>query len=77
MFNGDSEESHKGGCDMKCDRCGKEFRPGNRTNGLPNGLEFLMADGRSVIVCTGCLLEFAKKGIKEFFGREFDGNKNK
>lgn len=47
--------------DMKCNKCGKEFKPGDRPDGLQNGISFLMPDGRPVALCCECLIELGKE----------------
>ena len=44
---------------MKCDKCGKSFKPGNQPNGIPNGIAFQMDDGAMVTVCAECVASFA------------------
>jgi hypothetical protein len=43
----------------KCDECGAEFSPGNREDGLPNGVSFHQKDGSMYTICADCLI---KKG---------------
>jgi len=43
---------------MVCDRCKKEFTPGNREDGMPYGISFETPDGTKVTVCSDCLIEF-------------------
>lgn len=45
---------------LTCDKCGKEFEPGTRDDGLPNGVEFKLSDGSSMVVCTDCIIEEGK-----------------
>lgn len=45
-------------CDkIICNNCGKEIIPGNRPDGLPNGVGFQLSDGNVMNVCTDCLIE--------------------
>ena len=46
---------------MKCDHCGKEFEAGNRPDGLPNGVWFVLEDGSMVTVCTECIMAFGEQ----------------
>lgn len=41
---------------MKCESCGREFEPGNRPDGLPNGVGFQLTDGAIINVCTECIM---------------------
>lgn len=45
---------------IKCDECGKVFQPGN-TNGLPNGVGFVLEDGTVYNVCAECLMKIGEK----------------
>lgn len=50
---------------LKCDVCGKEFRPGNNPiNGIPNGLGFPLAKGGIFNVCSFCVSYRSKEAIK-------------
>ena len=44
---------------MKCDRCGKEFKPGNRPNGVPNGVQMKFQNGKTYTLCADCMIEGA------------------
>lgn len=44
---------------MKCNECGKKFKVGNRADGLPNGIGFVLEDGSIYTVCSDCVI---KKG---------------
>lgn len=46
---------------IKCDVCGKSFVPGNRIDGLPNGVSFVMQDGTMITYCVDCLIKDGKK----------------
>ena len=48
---------------MKCDRCGKVFTPGNRPDGVPNGVGFMLRNGKQITVCADCV-EAVGKGDK-------------
>lgn len=57
---------------MKCDNCKKEFKSGNREDGIPNGVGFQMEDGTTITLCADCLIELGKldeKGRNKFFKR--------
>lgn len=41
---------------IRCDECGKRITPGTRTDGLPNGIGFQLADGSTYNACTECLI---------------------
>ena len=40
---------------MKCDRCGKVFMPGSRPDGVPNGVGFILRNGKQITVCADCV----------------------
>lgn len=42
---------------MKCDSCGKIFMVGNRPDGTPNGVGFMLKSGRKIMVCADCLYQ--------------------
>ena len=37
--------------------CGKYIYPGNRPDGLPNGVGFRLVDGSIINVCTDCIMK--------------------
>lgn len=39
-----------------CDGCGNQFRPGNTPEGLPNGVGLVSKSGRTVHLCTTCVM---------------------
>lgn len=41
---------------MKCVVCGKEFFPGNRPDGIPNGVGFISPTGKMVDICAECVI---------------------
>ena len=41
---------------IKCDRCGKIFKPGYR-DGVPNGLGFVLDGGKIINFCRECIEE--------------------
>lgn len=45
---------------MKCNICGKEFEVGNRADGIPNGMGFVLQDGRQITVCADCMMDMNK-----------------
>lgn len=46
---------------MKCVICGKEFQPGNRPDGVPNGMGLVAHDKKTVInVCSDCVMKIPK-----------------
>lgn len=40
----------------ECRHCGKHFLYGNRPDGLPNGLGFVLKDGRTLNMCAECIM---------------------
>lgn len=42
---------------MKCNKCGKTFQYGTRSDNLPNGCGFVLSDGKRVDICTDCILK--------------------
>lgn len=46
---------------MKCVECGKEFEPGNRPDGLPNGIGFELEDGTILNYCADCLIKLGEQ----------------
>lgn len=46
---------------LRCSLCGKEFTPGNRLDGIPNGVGFQREDGSVLVVCAECLIEMGKE----------------
>lgn len=42
---------------IKCDKCGKRFKPGLRPDGLPTGVEFRFKNGTSINVCSECICD--------------------
>ena len=46
---------------IRCDKCGKEFKVGNRPDGLPNGVGFQLEDGSIYTVCADCLIEMGRE----------------
>lgn len=56
---------------MKCDMCGKEFEPGNRPDGTPNGVGFELSDGSRITACSDCIIESATNPdyLNEFLDR--------
>lgn len=45
---------------MKCSECGKEIIPGNRCDGLPNGVGFVLDDGTVINVCSDCIINVGR-----------------
>lgn len=46
---------------VKCEECGKKFKPGQRPDGLPTGIGFQMRDGSIYNVCSDCLIDMGRK----------------
>jgi len=41
---------------IKCDICGKTFRPGNNAlDGMPNGVALVLQSGKKVTYCHDCI----------------------
>lgn len=40
---------------IKCDMCGKVFEPGNRPDGTPNGVCFVLSDNSKINACSECI----------------------
>ena len=59
---------------MKCDICGKKIDMREiRIDGLPAGVGFKLEDGRTINVCTDCVLAEDFRGrIKNLEGAEDD-----
>ena len=51
---------------IKCDVCGKVFYPGE-TDGIPNGVGYVLEDGTVYNVCSECLMKV---------GEQAEGGKN-
>ncbi len=45
---------------LLCYKCGKRFEPGNRPDGIPNGVGFVSEDGTEVIVCAECIMKLGE-----------------
>lgn len=46
---------------MKCEICGKEFGYGNREDGLPYGMTFVLHSGERLTMCSDCIIEKGKE----------------
>ena len=49
---------------FKCDKCGREFREGNRPDGLPNGVCFKNCkglNGADLTMCADCIIKVGKE----------------
>ena len=42
---------------ITCDKCGKEFKVGNRPDGLPNGVGFQLENGQIINICCDCIIK--------------------
>ena len=40
---------------IKCDMCNKYFSVGNRPDGTPNGVNFVLNDGNDITACSECI----------------------
>lgn len=47
--------------EIRCMRCGRVIAPGNRPDGLPNGVGFEIEHGIVINICAECLIEEGKK----------------
>jgi len=47
--------------EIKCARCGKVIVPGNRPDGIPNGVGFQLEHGITINICAECLIAEGKK----------------
>ena len=46
-------------------KCDKTFTPGNRPDGIPNGVGFQLQDGTIVHYCADCIIEEGRKKKNE------------
>lgn len=46
---------------VRCCRCKKEIIPGNRPDGIPNGVGFQLENGKILNFCAECII---KEGMK-------------
>jgi len=56
-----------------CDRCGAMFHPGNRPDGIPNGVTLILDDGHPLTLCADCIIKQGAKR-KEKEGTDHDRN---
>ena len=42
---------------LKCHICGREFCYGNREDGMPNGMTFVLKDNSRKTMCADCILK--------------------
>ena len=42
--------------EITCMMCGKKFLPGNDEHGIPNGVGFVLEDGRLITICSECVM---------------------
>lgn len=63
---------------IKCVICGKEFMPGNRPDGVPNGLGLMAKDGKTIInVCSECVEKTTEDpSITERLQKLMEGGQN-
>ena len=47
--------------EIRCMRCGKTITPGNRPDGIPNGVGFEIEHGVVINICAECMIEEGKK----------------
>lgn len=47
---------------IRCCDCGRYFEPGNREDGIPNGIGFVLEDGTVMNVCSDCILDVGREG---------------
>lgn len=43
---------------MICDTCGRPIIPGNRPDGIPGGVSFILQDGTQVNYCADCVIRY-------------------
>ena len=48
-----------------CDDCGAKFKPGNRPDGIPNGMSFIDGQGKHVDVCAKCIINYGRQAKQE------------
>lgn len=62
---------------MKCDMCGKFFLHGNRLDGTPNGVTFVLNDGSDITACSECIEKVGENHdyLTEFLDRREKGKK--
>ena len=54
----------------QCDKCGRTFVDGSHGDGIPNGVGFMLDDGRLINLCANCIIKLGKlkeEGKKKFF----------
>lgn len=44
----------------KCNKCGKNIVTERRLDGLPNGVGLELEDGKTIYICTGCVLKLGE-----------------
>lgn len=62
---------------MICNSCGKEFQSGNRPDGIPNGIGFVVTGG-TINVCADCVIamgQMDEEHKREFLEKLKDGLK--
>jgi hypothetical protein len=50
---------------LKCDECGKEFKPGNRPDGAPNGIGLKLQNGTVYTICADCVMRMTPERAAE------------
>lgn len=50
---------------LKCDLCGIKFKPGNRPDGIPNGVSFVLNTGKTVTYCADCIMKIGQGKAEE------------
>lgn len=50
---------------LTCSKCGREFKPGNRLDGIPNGVGFQMEDGDVIAMCADCLIHIGSLRVPD------------
>ena len=51
-----------------CYKCGRKFFPGNNADGIPNGVGFVLKDGRIVTFCARCIMKLGEGGDVKITG---------
>ena len=50
---------------MICDKCKKFFVAGNRPDGIPNGVKMLLKGGKSITLCSECIMRMGAMEEKD------------
>ena len=50
---------------MICDKCKRIFSAGNDNSGLPNGVGFELENGKTIMLCSNCIVNLGKMTTSE------------